>query len=822
MTLSNITSAERIVIHEQNITTNIQQIEMNQGLIETQELAYQDLLAEKNALNNQDRSFIEVITFDDSLQIQRDETQQAMLLSKEQTTNLKLDTYALKLETLAEIDQLEQAQLDQKIQLEQNISELEDATSRSEDRLNRLENYNEQNPERIAAHTENIEQERAVLVKREQDLAALKQEAEEAQQATQARNTKVADDVKESCPIKCYANTLNVKSSNGDRNYTLKASLNEPNKTLHVISASQKALDKISANSKEKGANSIGMSTISASLIGKCEKGLPDVSLLSKDQLTLQRQSDQHCPVVVVNKHDIDLSMPGTDASPLMFHVFCPSPPEGMITWGYLFRDILFPEYRTPPITYPIESKGCDGSYPLTAMVAAHQKIKLELELGITYKKTESIQTMKGWKFNPEAKNLVEDYNKGHRTVELGNWLFTIDLKGKVDYTNLAAQVQFLNPADCLSGLRTAINGFIFLFDIIRICTNDNLGSNITGIEYLADKIIDNKVDAVDDKGIASAEGPTGSISIVYPKMALNVTYENCEAAGKNILGHSTSVAIKFTPLIGVACKVDILSALIKIASNALMPGAATGGKAFVKFIWPIIKELTKESGVGTQMLIDEDNKDYFLNAGISLTMDIGANISCEGKFTHIKDASTLGEADVEPEIPPENKSPVTTTDSTSLEIKLEGKVWVKGKVWVIEFEAGLILALGAANASGAAKMEYKVNLSEIDAQIMAEGQFEWNGLALFYQSYKTVAVKQKDNDEVDDSKQFDEFGDPIPVNTDSEVVETTQEVDTRKQWVIIQPGKTPDTPDKIALDDYLFSFTKPVKKAFNFFRGTT
>lgn len=818
MTLSNPSPAERIVAHEQKIAENIQKIEVNEQRIVTKEVEITALFAEKTVLEGKKLPLYKRLLRDDSLNIERDVNNQSILSAQEDNVELKKDTFALKLETSSERELLIQTELDEQALLQEKITDKEGAKNRSEERLRRLETYNAPNPARAAVQAENIARERTVLARRESDLADANRAAIAAQTATQARDSKITNDITTSCPLTCDATKLSVKSNNGGRNYTLMANeSDQPIKTLHVISLSQKALE----NTPKKNLNSSGISIISAYLEGKCEKGLAQSSPLSKEQFKLEREtSGEYCPVIKVHKDDIKLTLPGTASEPLMFNIFCPAPPTGLVTWGYLFRDIIFPKYRTPPIKYIIESMGCDKSYELKSQVFAHQKIKLELELGITYKKTEKIEVMSGWKFNPEVNNLVEDYNKGHRTVELGNWLFTMDLKGKVDSTNLAYQLQSLNPADCLSALRTAINGFIFLFDIIRICTNDNIGSNITGVEYLADKIIDNKVDAVDEKGKASAEGPTGSISIVYPKMALNLTYENCEAEGKNILGHATSVAVKFSPLIGVTSKVDILGALIKIASNALIPGASTGGKAFVKFVWPIVKELMSSDGISTQS-IDENNKDYYLSAGISLIMDIGANISCEGKFTHIKDASHLGLADVEPETPPENKGAVTTTDSTALEIKLEGKVWVKGKVWVVEFEAGLILAIGGASAPGAAKMEYKVNLSQIDDKIMVEGQFEWNGLAIFFQSYKTIAVKSKDNDETGKSDLIDDFGDPIPENTESETSQTLQEVDTRKQWVLIEPGKTPDTPDKIPLNDYLFSFTEPVKKAFRFFRSS-
>ena len=68
-----------------------------------------------------------------------------------------------------------------------------------------------------------------------------------------------------------------------------------------------------------------------------------------------------------------------------------------------------------------------------------------------------------------------------------------------------------------------------------------------------------------------SRSGSTGTISIRYPKLALNLKMENTETKQNTELDHAWTASLQAAPLIGVQMKVDILSALIKIGANCLI-----------------------------------------------------------------------------------------------------------------------------------------------------------------------------------------------------------------------------------------------------------
>ena len=522
MTLSNQSPAERIVVHENKISENIQQIEVNEQLIESQEVAHTNLLAEKTVLDAKKPSLYERVTFDDSLKQEKAAKKQAVDNAREETVELKQDTYQLKQDTHSEQEKLKVAHADEQALHQENIDTLEGSKNRSEDRLQRLEDYDEQDPEKAAAQAENIEQEQAVLAKRESDLAEAKASAANAKTAAQARDAKVADDIKEACPLKCKATQLAIKSNNANRKYQMAAQLNDSAQTLHVISLSQAAVDK---NIIEPP-----VSVISVGITGLCEKGKPSDSAASADEKTLVRLSNnEYCPVIKIEQGPINIAMPGTPGSPLNFQAFCPDPPTTSFNWDYLFKNIFMPEKREPTI-YTIQSKGCDGNYSLVSQVAAYPKIKAEIGVAISYKPTKEIITLPGWEDDPEAVDVIANYNEGHRTVEYGNWVFAFDLKGSVDSINLSQQLEFLQPNDLVPKLRKALNLFLFIFDIIKICCGRNIGSNIFEDSYDVNGLLENDAPPENTQGqIAAANrsaSPTGSIDINYPKIAFGIAYE--------------------------------------------------------------------------------------------------------------------------------------------------------------------------------------------------------------------------------------------------------------------------------------------------------
>ncbi|NQZ27497.1 MAG: hypothetical protein HRT55_14415 [Colwellia sp.] len=810
MTLSNPTPAERIVSHENKITENIQQIKTNEQLIETQEAEHIDLLAEKTVLDAKSPTFSERFMFDDSLKVEKAAKKQAVEDAREETTELKEDTYQLKEDTHVEQEKLKVAHADEQALHQENIDELEDSKNRSEDRLKRLEDYDEKDPTKAAAQAENIEQEQAVLAKRESDLAQAKESAENAKEAGQARDAKVADDVKEACPLKCKATQLAIKSNNDKRKYQMATELNQSSQTLQVISLSKAAV--------EKGTREPPVSIISVAITGLCEKGKPSDTAAAADEKILARvRSGEFCPVVKIDKSPLNIVMPGTKGSPLNFQAFCPDPPTGF-NWDYLFKNMFMVSKREPAI-YTMETEGCDGSYALVSKVEAYPKIKAEIGVSIAYKQTKDITKVPNWEADPKAVDKITDYNKGHRTVECGNWVFAFNMKGSVDQVSLAAQLEHLSPNDLLPKLRKALNLFIFIFDVIRICCDNKMGSNIfekaAAIADAADKdgpydetgLVKNDKPGRDSAGKvidADASGPTGSISINYPKISFGLGYENCEAVGKPTLGSATSLQLKLDPLIGVTGKVDILGALIQIGINGLIPGAALAGKTFVEYIWPILKGLLPEDTEVTKENIDKRN--YYLEGGVALVMKVGANITAEGKWTHHNDGENLTSSFVPLPADPVN-NPVSGAFSgmagASLEMHLEGKAYAKGKAWAVTFEAGLIIAVGSAKEIGAAKLEYKVNITEKNEQMMVDGAFEWNGLAIITASYKSAGIGSKDNDDTTKSAQG---GRPSAKSKQSETKHTFSEKDLKNQWVLIEPGKTPKDTKPVPLNDYFNS----------------
>jgi hypothetical protein len=466
---------------------------------------------------------------------------------------------------------------------------------------------------------------------------------------------------------------------------------------------------------------------------------------------------------------------------------------------------------KREPAIYTMETEGCDSSYALISQVEAYPKIKAEIGVSIAYKPTKEVTKSPDWEADPKAVDIIADYDKGHRTVECGNWVFAFNLKGSVDHINLAAQLEYLHPNDLVPKLREALNLFIFIFDVIKICCGKEMGSNIFQDSFDETGLVENDTPKKNSEGKAidyDTSGPTGGISINYPKISFGLGYENCEAVGKPTLGSATSLQLKLDPLIGVTGKVDILGALIQIGANGLIPGAALAGKTFVEYIFPILKGLLPEDTEVTKENISERN--YYLEGGVALVMNVGANITAEGKWTHHNDADNLKNALVPlPEDPVNN--PVSGAFSgmtgASLEMHLEGKAYAKGKAWAVTFEAGLIIAVGSAKEIGAAKLEYKVNITKQNEQMMVDGAFEWNGLAIITASYKSAGLGSKDNSQQkNNAANAGPPGAPPPKNKPTEIKLDFSEKDLKNQWVLIKPGKTPEETKPVPLNDYFNS----------------
>jgi|GEM_PF-5399280 len=758
MTNNSLTPAQRMIQHENNITSNIKAIKHNNDLVAYQDELHKALLQEKTMLDEHRPTLAQRIGFDGRLEQSKSTNHQDIISTRQKTTDLKNETLALKEDTYAEKAKLDQAHLDEQAQHQNNIKQLEQSRDSSASRLDRLENYQENDKEKQTEQDQKIQQERKVLAQREKSLAQAKEESKQAEAAAAKRKAKVAKDVKEACPLKCKATELTVYSNNDKRAYKLPIRSGEPVRTLQVISASQAAV--------KKKLREPAVSVISAEVVGSCEKGKLSTAPAASNEKELIREScDEYCPIITLDQDPLKIALPGAKEQPLKLQAFCPSPPENFTSWVYFLQTVFMEKKRTPTV-YNLEAQGCDGGYPMAVQVEAYPKVKFELGVSIGYKPLKEINLLSNKKEKEDKKEIKSDYKKGQRTVEYGSWVFEFNLKGSADHVNLAAKLEHLDPDTLLPKLRQAINAFVFIFDIIRICCNNQSGSNIfaQSVDKLGNLIDDNtKIDSdlatslqqpeADKKKSTVGElaridtgfSPTGSVTLNYPKLSLGLSYENCEAMGKPTLGDAVALQLKLDPLIGIKAKVDILSALIKIGANALLPGSAQAGRAFVKYMWPILKDLLPDDTEVTEQNIKDRN--YYLEGGVALVLTVGANVTAEGKWTHKNDAENLTINHVD--LPPDPvKNPEVGTFS------------------------------GMAGAS-----------------------LEMHGLALIRASYKTFSIGSKDNSDKDTNGKGGLLGGAKQRKSETKPEFSTK--DLKNQWVLIEPGKTPKDTDPVPLYDY-------------------
>ena len=373
--------------------------------------------------------------------------------------------------------------------------------------------------------------------------------------------------------------------------------------------------------------------------------------------------------------------------------------------------------------TYVIESKGCDGSYPLTATV---------------------------------------------------------------------------NPSELLKSLRESITIFLYLFDLLAIDAE-----KATDVIY-GGKAIGKTVPNTDTTGAAwdrNASCGAGKIGIRYPKIELALQYENAETDLATTLDYKLIAELKADPLLGVGLELDILSAIVKIGMNTLLPGSTTvleAGKQFASFIWEIINDPRAKAAAIKQTTENIENRQLYFEAGMSLVMKVGASVGCGGKWE-----KQLGQPEGGAVVDPSNvKSAYSAAANASLDFILEGKVYVKGKVFMVMFEAGLMVALGSAKAAEAAKVEFKFEFNTVGGKPNVDGAVEWNGLAFLFASYINVGVKAKDNADDDDDDNDDLTAAPKLSTNKTEAELAVLAKKNAHQWVLIEPGKFPEDP-KTPLDQY-------------------
>jgi len=250
-----------------------------------------------------------------------------------------------------------------------------------------------------------------------------------------------------------------------------------------------------------------------------------------------------------------------------------------------------------------------------------------------------------------------------------------------------------------------------------------------------------------------------------------------------------------------VGLELDILSAIVKIGMNALLPGSDTvlaAGKQFATFIWEIINDEKNKKTAVEQTTENIENRQFYFEAGVSLVMKVGASVGCGGKWEK-QLGKPEGQAIADPS---KAKSAYSAAANASLDFILEGKVYVKGKVFMVMFEAGLMVALGSAKAAEAAKIEFKFEFATVGGKPNVEGAVEWNGLAFLFASYVNVGMKKKDNADGIKAEAARRGAKPKSAKetTEAELVALAKK--NAYQWVLIEPGKFPQAP-QTSLDEY-------------------
>jgi hypothetical protein len=773
-----------LVERQEQLTKSVEQVQQNKINYAQQEADIIDSLNKAEALDT--KSADQIKEAQKTIETAKKEHGDLAKL-KQENFEQQLDNVEESKDIKAQYDDLDS---DQAKYSEQEIEGLTYEQSLTEDELDNgplTEQKIAQKQQQLAEETAQLEKAKDASVK--------------AEKAAEVQNTKNAANVKESCPIKCEANKIIIKSNKKNRNYVIETQKNSDTPTLHVLSISQAALKSTKKTD--------GISVISVVVEGKCEKGKlsssPDSSLIAKDN---RNTGSTYCPVVKVKKNPVDILLPADSARPLDFRVYCPEPPSRGIKWDYLLSHI-FTLARKQYNMYTIETDSCEGDQYLVGSVAAHPKIKINLAFSMAFKpldKKEAIPPLPSLD-TPTKKNPIEFNGKEAKlTASAGPWNFELALAGSVDNVTLTDQLKYLDPNELLKPFREALTIFLFIFDVIRLCTGEN-------IPFTPPSRINKEVKKEIEE--EKKEGDNGSniikMAVEYPKLKLALGYENCEATGKNTLGHLSTLDMNFDPLIGVNCKVDILGALIKIAMNSLLPGSAAGAEKFKTYIVPVLEKLLKDEG---KLTVEEaEDRNFKLEAGILLELKVGARITAKGNWTHEFESQSQLQTQ-KALLPVSDGDTNAASAGGTLDMVLRGKIYAKGKVWKVNFDAGLIVAMAGAAKAGeeadikAAQMEYKLSLTTEGDEPMVDGAFIWNGLALLYMSYTEVNVSSDDSGNEVEGELTRGFDTPPPPkkenkNEDQKLVKIASDKNS-KMWELIAPGRYPEKPEKTPLVNYI------------------
>ena len=720
---------------------------------------------------------------------------------------------------------------------EDEITELEKQADQSDAELAELNDEYHQldkdkNPEQAAQLEQKLNAQEQKATDNQSALEAKKAQAEKSQQIANEQSAENAQRVEQACPNKCTANKMLLRTNNQNRKVEL--SLTSGGKVLEVISVSSSASER--THKLWNGSEYVpsGLRVIEAELEGECQKGKTNVSTLSAQANLHERDgSAENCPVMTIKQDETHIILPGTESAPLKFNVYCPEQKAqylSILNFFQLFQRVFWASKAEPIYRgYTLQAQSCEGSAPFSVEVHAYPKIKAEVSLSVQYvpRKTEDIVA----DYKDTSTKLLSsaaEMEEGHKKISLSNWQFEGQLKGHIDSYDFAPAIKNIDLSEMFTGLRESIEVFVRFYEIILAVTcrdlsggtletaaADSAGSH--DVQIGIDKARPATFETDSDGNITKKESKSkiGSISLRYPKLAFAISAENTETTESTTLDYTWSAALKADPLIGISANVDILAALLNIAANALLPGAKQyieAGKRFADFIGEIVKKADYLALSEAERKEQLKDKAFYIDAGIGLQMEVGANLGCAGQWK--KD---FGKKDPQVEPNPDKQgssSDVTGGANVTMDILLEGKLYAKTHLeafsWTIEYEAGMYIAIGSAKEVGAAKVEFKFEAGLIGGKPEIIGGVEWSGLAIISAVYTKKSaeriINNRSNRNAKGGGLGGEPGEP-PQSTSQERPNSGTTLDELQhdfdnKWVIIEEGKYPKDP-KVTLDEY-------------------
>ncbi|VAW60718.1 hypothetical protein MNBD_GAMMA11-1855 [hydrothermal vent metagenome] len=354
------------------------------------------------------------------------------------------------------------------------------------------------------------------------------------------------------CPKKCEASTLEVSCKHFGKTRKAKLPPGTSVAELHVISASL-------------ASDPAFVDILYVSIEGGCGEGKTTVSpSISIPELMQRDEEGYNCPYAVVTGTDTNVRLPGTAGSPLEIAAYSPSVDMRFrkLRWADFIKHVFTPR-EDKVSTYTVEAKGCGGEYDgLAAQIHAHTKVQWGGEIAFSWEK-----------LAPESNEAEED---GTALVETDTAVRKWALEGKVAGSHDGTKFDLgtkLND-EFFPGLRKTIGGVASFLNRLDDIENSNADADQPAAE----------------KDGATKPPKIFKFSVNYPKVVIGGSYENKEHPEDYTVDNEFKVFLKLDPLIGAKIEIDILRALLNIASDAIAPGAYSQAKKFASYMKKITR----------------------------------------------------------------------------------------------------------------------------------------------------------------------------------------------------------------------------------------